>query len=147
MKKGNGPLHLKVLACEVAAREIYLCAARSANTVSVELLTQGLHDNSDTMRAELQQHIDAVDCSRFDAILLGYGLCNNGIVGLRAPAIELVVPRAHDCITLLLGSKERYAEEFEARPGTYYYSSGWLEYPDRRGERHEQMPKSGLGDT
>jgi len=38
-----------------------------------------------------------------------------------------VVPRAHDCITLLLGSKERYAKLFGERPGTYWYSAGWLE--------------------
>ena len=140
-------MHLKVLACEVAAREIYICAAQSANTVSIDLLTQGLHDNSDLMRRRLQAEIDAVDESQFDAILLGYGLCNNGIVGLKARTRKLVVPRAHDCITFFLGSKERYAQEFDQRPGTYYYTSGWIEFPERRGERLEQMGKSGLGDS
>jgi hypothetical protein len=140
-------MHLKVLACEVAAREIYICAAQSVNTVSIDLLTQGLHDNSDLMRQRLQQEIDAIDGSQYDAILLGYGLCNNGIVGLRPRDRKLVVPRAHDCITFFLGSKQRYAEEFEQRPGTYYYTTGWLEYPERRGERLEQMTKSGLGDS
>jgi hypothetical protein len=140
-------MHLKVLACEVAAREIYLCAAQSVNSVSVDLLTQGLHDNSDEMRRRLQQEINAVDETQYDAVLLGYGLCNNGIVGLRARGRKLVVPRAHDCITFFLGSKERYAKEFEERPGTFYYTSGWIEYPERRGERLEQMGKSGLGDS
>ena len=140
-------MHLKVLACEIAAREIYACAAGSLSTVNVELFTQGLHDNSDVMRSELQARIDAVECEQYDAVLLGYGLCNNGIVGLRAPAVELVVPRAHDCITFFLGSKERYAEEFEGHPGTYYYTSGWLEYPQRRGEKPELSQKSGVGDT
>lgn len=140
-------MHLKVLACEIAAREIYYCAARARHTVSIELLTQGLHDNSDVMRAELQQHVDAVDAERFDAVLLGYGLCNNGIVGLRARDLEIIIPRAHDCITFFLGSKERYAQEFDSRPGTYYYTSGWLEYPERRGTKPEMSQKSGLGDT
>ena len=145
--EGRRASHFKVLACEIAAREIFFCAARSRNTVNVELLAQGLHANSDVMRVELQKHIDAVDCTKFDAILLGYGLCNNGIVGLRAGAIELVVPRAHDCITFFLGSRERYAAEFEAHPGTYYFTSGWLEYPERRGEQPELAQKSGFGDT
>ena len=139
-------MHLKVVACEIAAREIYHCAARALNTVSIDLLSQGLHDNSDVMRQTLQEHIKAIDCSKFDALLLGYGLCNNGIVGLQAPQVEMVVPRAHDCITFLLGSKERYAEEFDSRPGTYYFSSGWIEYPDRKGEKPELMPSSGLGE-
>ena len=32
-----------------------------------------------------------------------------------------------------MGSKERYQECFNARPGTYYYTSGWLECAKRRG--------------
>lgn len=140
-------MHLKVLACEIAAREIYYCASRSANTLSIELLSQGLHDNSDVMRETLQKAIDGVDASDFDGLLLGYGLCNNGIAGLRSRELELVVPRAHDCITFFLGSRERYAEEFDEHPGTYYYTSGWIEYPERRGEKPEYSQKSGLGST
>ena len=140
-------MHLKVLACEIAAREIYFCAAHSRNTLSVELFTQGLHDNSDVMRERLQAEIGAVEADGYDAVLLGYGLCNNGIAGLRARTLKLVVPRAHDCITFFLGSKERYAEEFEQHPGTYYYTSGWIEYPERRGEKPELMKNSGLGDS
>ena len=39
----------------------------------------------------------------------------------------IVVPRMHDCITALLGSRARYSTEFAAHPGTYYYSAGWIE--------------------
>ncbi len=39
----------------------------------------------------------------------------------------MVVPRAHDCIALLLGSKESYKEYFDTNPGTYWFSSGWIE--------------------
>jgi hypothetical protein len=46
-----------------------------------------------------------------------------------------VVPRAHDCITFFLGSKERYQSCFQERPGTYYFTSGWLECATRRGEK------------
>ena len=58
--------------------------------------------------------------------MLGYGLCNNGISGLHA-SIPLVVPRANDCITLLLGSKEKYLDYFEHNPGTFFKSPGWVE--------------------
>ena len=79
-----------------------------------------------TMSKTLQSVIDTADCGKYDAILLCYGLCNNGIAGLHAP-VPMVVPRAHDCITLLLGSKEKYAEYFADNPGTYFHSSGWQE--------------------
>jgi hypothetical protein len=137
-------MHLKVIACEVVGREVYHCAARSVNTAEIALFSQGLHDNSDTCRHELQAQIDAVDPQRYDALLLGYGLCNNSIVGLRAGRLRLVVPRAHDCITFFLGSKERYAQLFAERPGTYWYTSGWLEYEGRGGERIDYKPNSGL---
>ncbi len=137
-------MHFKVIACEVVAREVYHCAARSLHTLDVTLFSQGLHDNSDTCRAELQAQIEAVDPERYTALLLGYGLCNNSIVGLRAGRVPVVIPRAHDCITFFLGSKERYAQLFAERPGTYWYTSGWLEYAGRGGERTEYRPNSGL---
>jgi len=137
-------MHLKVIACEVLAREVYHCAALSPNTVEISLFTQGLHDNSDTCRAQLQTEIDAAPADKFDAVVLGYGLCNNSMAGVHAGAQRLVIPRAHDCISLFLGSKERYARLFSERPGTYYYTAGWLEYAERKGERVEYSPASGL---
>ncbi len=41
------------------------------------------------------------------------------------------MPRAHDCITLLLRSKERYREYFDANPGVYFKSTGWIERTER----------------
>ncbi|MBM4017374.1 MAG: DUF1638 domain-containing protein [Planctomycetes bacterium] len=138
-------MRLKIIACEVVARELYWCAAHARHAADVTLLPQGLHDNSDTCRARLQELIDAAGPDRYDAVLLGYGLCNNSLVGVRAGSVPLVVPRAHDCITLLLGSKERYARLFAEHPGTYWFSSGWLECQDKRGERFEPRQNSGLG--
>ena len=137
-------MHLKVIACEVLAREVYHCAAKAVNTTDITVLTQGLHDNPEVMRDRLQAEIHAASDQRFDAIVLGYGLCNNGMAGVCAESVPLVVPKAHDCITLLLGSKDRYAEDFAERPGTYYYSSGWIEYESREGERVSYTPASGL---
>ena len=117
----------KLIACEILYRELCYCAALSKNIVDLEFLPKGLHDlGEEKMSARLQQAIDGVDSGRYQAILLGYALCNNGIRGLRGP-LPLVIPRAHDCITLLLGSKERYREVFDANPGTYFESTGWME--------------------
>lgn len=126
-------MYLKVIGCEIAARELYYCAARSTNLVDIELLTQGHHDTPVRGREDLQARINAVPPGKYEAILIGYGLCSNLLAGLTTGHTRLVIPRAHDCITLFLGAKERYTECFAARPGTYYYTSGWLECPKRRG--------------
>ena len=88
-------------------REAYYCAARSKNVIDIVLMPQGLHDEPDKLRTEVQKALDIIHDIQgraYDASLLGYGLCSNGIVGLSAK-IPIVVPRGHDCITLLLGSK------------------------------------------
>jgi hypothetical protein len=128
-------MFLKVIACEIAARELYYIAARTQNLIDLEFLTQGYHDTPGAGREEIQKRIDAVPAGKYDAIVLGYGLCSNILVGLNSPHTQLVIPRAHDCITFLLGSKERYQRCFTEHPGTYYYSSGWLECAKRRGDK------------
>jgi len=123
----NEPKHLMLIACAVLHRECYHCASISKNIIDIKLCEKGLHDiGAAKMSARLQAEIDAVPADKYDAILLAYGLCNNGTVGLRAK-LPIVIPRAHDCISLLLGSKERYKEYFDKNPGTYYRSSGWIE--------------------
>jgi len=118
-----------LIACDVFVRELALAASRSRNTIDFRFLPKGLHNRGGAaMRAVVQQEIDAMPAKGYDAVLLGYGLCNNSLGGLRAPDhTRLVMPRAHDCIALLLGSCTRYREEFDRTPGTVWLSPGWIE--------------------
>lgn len=127
------PRYFKVIACEIAFREICRAAAITPSILDLEFLNQGLHDQPSQGRLEIQKRIDAVPAGRYDAILIGYGLCSSILNGLHCPHTPLTIPRAHDCITFFLGSKERYQRCFSERPGTYYYTSGWLECRTRRG--------------
>ena len=100
---------------------------QSPHDIDVEFLQKGLHDiPTEEMLKRLQEQVDNVP-DGYDAILLGYGLCNNGLDGLRARNTQLVLPRAHDCITLFLGSRQRYRDYFDANPGTYFKTTGWIE--------------------
>ncbi|MGQ9575742.1 MAG: DUF1638 domain-containing protein [Thermoguttaceae bacterium] len=140
-------MRLKLIACEILYREICAAVARSVNQVDVEFLPKGLHDIGQSgMNARLQQALAAVLASQYDAVLLSYGLCSHGVVGLAARSIPLVIPRAHDCITLFLGSKERYLEYFEAHPGVYFKTSGWIERGDNTHQHNPQsiVQKSGM---
>jgi hypothetical protein len=121
-------MRLKLIACEIMYRELCAAIARSVNLVDVEFLPKGLHDIGQAgMSSRLAEVLASVDETKYEAILLGYALCSNGLVGLAARSIPLVVPRAHDCITLFLGSKERYLEYFQEHPGVYFKTSGWIE--------------------
>ena len=126
------PQRLLVIACEVFCREAWAIAADSPYIIDTVFVTKSLHDIGERlMSSRLQEIIDSKTLdvpveTRPDAIVLLYGLCNNGIRGLTAP-VPLVVPRAHDCITLLLGSRTRYEQHFNGNPATFYRSPGWIE--------------------
>lgn len=116
-----------MIACAVLSRECRQCATGSDNNIELKIIEQGLHDiGEEKMAAALQKELDAIDQNKYDAILLGYGLCNNGVRNLRA-SIPIVIPRAHDCITLLMGSRADYTEYFNNHPGTFFLSVGWIE--------------------
>ena len=119
------PQNLFIISCHVLWREFCYYASKSENVFTFDFLRQGLHDTPDTLRQQVQQTIDNAP-DECDAILLGYGLCSNGIVGITARDKKLVVMRGHDCITFLLGSRQRYQQYFDKHPGTYWYSPGWI---------------------
>lgn len=128
-------MRLKLISCEVLYRELCHAISHSPHTVDLEFLPKGLHDIGCTgMLERLQSAVDRSNGSSYDAILMGYGLCNNGIAGLTARTSPLVIPRAHDCMTLFFGTKERYLEYFQNNPGTYFLTSGWIERGEATGE-------------
>jgi hypothetical protein len=120
---------LKLIACNVFMREACVCIARSPHVIDVEFLELGEHAQPQCLNVALQSKIDQVERSpkKYEAILLLYGLCGNAGVGLRARNTKLVLPRAHDCATILLGAKERFQEHFEDNPSTPFSSVGFLE--------------------
>ncbi len=143
-------MRFKLISCEVLYREMCAAVARSPHQVDVEFLPKGLHDlGGATMRERIQAMVDRVDVGRYEAILLGYALCGNGAAGLTARGLPLVIPRAHDCIALLMGGRDRYRDYFENNPGVYFRSTGWLE----RGEDlhqetlSEMRVRTGAGHT
>jgi hypothetical protein len=121
-------MRLKAIICQVLTREMEDALRRTPHAVEVETVTMGLHDLGAQMRPHLQQRIDAADAGGYDAIVMGYALCGRGTEGLRAGGTQLVLPRAHDCIGVLMGSRQRYQEYFEGHPGVYYRSPGWIEF-------------------
>jgi hypothetical protein len=128
----------KIIACDVLRDEILMVAGE----LEVEFFDGLLHDYPDRMRATINGLIAATPGER--TILLGCGRCSNGSVGLQAGPHRLVLPAADDCISLLLGSRQRYLDEFSRCPGTYYYTRGWIDYlEDPYKEYLKIIPKYG----
>ena len=126
-------MKLYCLACEVLARPLYLSAARSPHIVDIQLIQRGLHNQPANLRSVLQAAVDEATEKAYDAIVMGYGLCGQATAGLVARSLQLVIPKAHDCITLFLGSRARYQEQFEQFPGTYWYAQDYIERDDGSG--------------
>ena len=114
----------KIISCEVLRNEVE-CVNPG---YEVEYFEGALHDYPDRLRAAVQERIAATPGER--DILLCCGRCSNGTAGLKAGPHRLVLPAADDCISLLLGSRERYLEVHGRQPGTYYYTRGWIDFID-----------------
>lgn len=112
----------KIFACRTLEEEIKEVLPEN---VDCEFLEYALHNTPDKLRGELQKKIE--EASEYDTLLFGYGLCSNGVAGLKSKHHTMVIPRVHDCISLLLGSRKQYDSEFKKFPGTYYLSKGWIE--------------------
>ncbi len=121
-----------VVACDVLDKELRALAAASPAELSLRFIQQGLHNEPEKLRAQIRSVV-AETPPDVDALLIVYGLCSNGTLGLQAPAVPLAIPRAHDCVTLYLGGKARYAREHEEEPGTYWFARGFLHRDDTDG--------------
>jgi len=128
-----------------SARKLIGCAAVIEEMLPLlppdlayEILDFGLHFRPSNLKNALQRAIDA-SAPDVDTIILGYGLCSNGAVGLRAPkTATLVMPRVHDCIALFLGSHESYKEQLRAEAGTFFLAKGFIEVGDTPLEEYKR---------
>ena len=122
MEAPNGRVTL--VACQVMQPELDQLR-RDRPHVDVVYLEQNLHRTPQKMPARVQAAVDGA-AEHAERIVLGYGLCSNGIIGVQARKQELIVPRCHDCISFFLGSPEAHRREMDAHPGTYYLTPGWI---------------------
>lgn len=116
-------LKYKIICCDVIEEEIKHVTAMSEHTFEIEYSKKAEHEKPDELRVGIQKMIDHSE--GYDAILIGYGLCGNAIAGLKANKIPLIVPRAHDCCTLFLGSRKRFNELFEGKESMGWGSTGY----------------------
>ena len=117
-------MRFQLITCDMLMLPVEHLAAQSAHEVIVSDLSASLHVDPLPLRDRIQEEVDRIEAADpdADAILLGYGLCGGATAGLIARTRPLVLPRAHDCATIFLGSRERYEQEHAATPGTYWFT-------------------------
>lgn len=91
-----------------------------------EFLDFSLHACPVELHTTLQRRID--DSQHYDLIMLTYGRCSRALDRLISLAVPVIMPKAHDCISLLLGSDLKRQQLSDLNPDVYYFSQGWLEY-------------------
>lgn len=143
MDRDSKPVVL--VSCKVLATALE--RVRPADLIAeVRLLEYGLHRVPVKLTGALQETLDEIE--QPSLVILGYGLCGNGLKDIRSGQHTLLMPRADDCIAILLGSYRAYMRQFAADPGTYYLTKGWLEsgsHPLK--EYQEYLPKYGHEQT
>ena len=127
----------KVIACATVIEEMLPLLPPD---VDHRVLDFGLHVNPEALQRALQEAIDAW-ATLAETILLGYGLCSQAVVGLRANDCTLVVPKVDDCIAIFLGSEEAYKAQSRTEPGTYYLTKGWIEAGDSPFGEYDSLVK------
>lgn len=108
-------MRLKVIACDALRREICAAAATSRHRADLEFLPND-HADGPELLARVQEAVDRAAEAQYDAIVLAYALCGNGVAGLQSRTTQLVIPRANDCIGFLTGGA-----------GICFRSTGWTE--------------------
>ncbi len=127
---------------------------REEQPVQIHYLDTDLHRTPAMIPAAIQKKIDEIthECS---TIILGYGLCSNGVVGVTAEKSTLIIPRVHDCLDLFLGFVGKGKSRLDSNTGLhclthYYLTPGTLlnqkdpfsimvnEYTPKMGEKFAQ---------
>ena len=120
---------IKFICCDVFARIACEFVAKSPHTVDLEFLPMLAHDEPAKLKQLIQEKIEkstAGSSRKYDAVILGFGLCGNSVTGLSC-SIPMVIPRAHDCCTIYMGSKENFISAFGAILSARWSSTGYYE--------------------
>jgi hypothetical protein len=120
---------IKFICCDVFARIACEFVSKSPHIVDVEFLPLLAHDKPERLRLMIQEKIDkSINESgrKYDAVILGYGLCGNSVTGLTCP-VPMIIPRAHDCCAIKMGGKEKFIEAFGDILSARWSSTGYYE--------------------
>ena len=122
-------MFIKFICCDVFARIACDLVAKSPHIIDLEFVPMLSHVEPEALKRSIREIIERSTSGtgrKYDALILGFGLCGNAVIGLTCP-VPMVIPRAHDCCTIHLGSKERFIAEFGDILSARWCSTGYFE--------------------
>ena len=111
-----------IIACRTVEKELNAAMQRTQTGHGVIWLDSGAHASPEKLHLLLKKTLAETEAQR---VLLAMGFCGGALKGLRSGDFELIVPRADDCISLLLGSVEKRLAVSRAE-AAYFLTDGWL---------------------
>ncbi len=121
-------MRIKVIACTVFKDYIELLDIDKQ--FDVEYLEIAKHLKPEELNQLLQTKIN--QSKGYDSIILLYGICGNAIKGIYAAHCPIIVPRFHDCCSILLGSRKRFKEIFKEQYSKEWTCSTYYQYSNEQ---------------
>jgi hypothetical protein len=113
-----------IVACHTLRDELNLVIKETGVDYPVIYIESELHNTPELLHKRIQEEINCID--NVTVILLAFGYCGNSLLGIKSARARLVIPKADDCIPLLLGSCEARRNVLKEK-GTYFLTQGWLD--------------------
>lgn len=114
-----------IICCRTLEKELEKALSETSCTYSCIWINSGLHNVPEKLTKELQKKLDELDDS-VKRVILAFGYCGNSVKGLKTGNFELILPRAEDCITLILGSTDK-RQQIMKESASYFLTKGWMD--------------------
>ncbi|MBZ0155018.1 MAG: DUF1638 domain-containing protein [Alphaproteobacteria bacterium] len=107
--------------------------------VLAAVLRVALHMDKTMLREGVAEQARIL-AEKSDVLVLGYGLCGNGLLDIEKQLVDLRCPivllqnkdgsTIDDCVCLVLGGTEKYLDQVRREAGTWFVTPGWLKHSD-----------------
>lgn len=114
-----------IIACNTIVEELNMACIEVKCEYPILWIESGLHTQPCCLKKRLQGVLNSI--SNVDQVLLAFGFCGNSSFDLKPPSYKMIFPKVDDCISLLLGSREK-RNDVSGEMSTYFLTKGWLNY-------------------
>lgn len=97
-----------IISCGMLSDELKQACQINNMDCDIVWMKRALHNHPQSLKEALSSIID--EHQDRDEILLTYGLCGNGTLGIKSKHTKLIIPRFHDCIHQLIQSVDNYTQ-------------------------------------
>ena len=113
-----------IIACDNLKDEIEYILNKNNKNKEVIYIKSQLHNTPKLLKQEIQKEIDKQ--KTVNNIILLFGVCGNGTIGLKSENANIIMPRVDDCISLYLGGIEN-RKKIENYNKTYFITKRYVE--------------------